>query len=82
MGRAIGVKEHQSMPDSITIVTGTTTGNFSAFMIPSSDSPTFTECIIDGVDLYARMGLFPEDAIIPCNLTSVTISAGSLILFS
>ena len=82
--RAIRVKEHASMPDNITIVTSsaTTTGSFSAFMLPSNSSPTVSSFVVGGTDISSNISIFPEDSIIPCNVTSVTISAGNVILFN
>ena len=76
------IKESQSMPDTLTIVTSTVSGSFSGFMLPSNGGYTVSELIVNGVDIASDVALFPEDSIIPCNVTKVTLTAGKIILFS
>ena len=82
--KSLAVKQHMSMPNTLTVVSSsaTTKGSFSAFLLPSNSTPTITEMIIDGVDMASDMSIFPEDSIIPCNVQSVTVSSGNVILFN
>jgi len=74
-------KESQSMPDRLIIATGTVTGSFSGFLLPSTSNYVITEFVVDGIDISADMDLFPEDTIIPCNVNKVVLT-GKIILFS
>ena len=78
------VKESQSMPDTLTIVSAgsTVTGSYSGFMLPSAGSYVITEMIVDGVDIVNDIDIFPQDMIFPCHVQKVTLSIGKIILFS